>query len=130
MTAILPERARLVYVSTSGVYGDCGGAVVSEARPLRPGNARARRRVDAERQLVRVARQRGMHLIILRVPGIYAADRLPLARLKAERSTFNRKSMRAKKSHHVVTHGFSRSNSDDEIGVGILVGLNNDAVDL
>lgn len=83
-----PERAKIltrvmVYLSTSGVYGDCGGAVVSEARPLRPGNARARRRVDAERQLVRVARQRGMHLIILRVPGIYAVDRLPLARLKA-----------------------------------------------
>ncbi len=73
----------MVYLSTSGVYGDCGGALVSEARPLRPGNARARRRVDAERQLARVARQRGMHLIILRVPGIYAADRLPLARLKA-----------------------------------------------
>ncbi len=73
----------MVYLSTSGVYGDCGGALVSEARPLRPANARARRRVDAERQLTRVAKRRGMHLIILRVPGIYAADRLPLERLKA-----------------------------------------------
>lgn len=72
-----------VYISTSGVYGDCGGALVGEARPLCPGNARARRRVDAERQLARVAKQRGMFLIILRVPGIYAADRLPLDRLKA-----------------------------------------------
>lgn len=73
----------IVYLSTSGVYGDCAGALVSEARPLCPGNARARRRVDAERQLARNAKRRGMHLIILRVPGIYAADRLPLARLTA-----------------------------------------------
>ncbi len=73
----------IVYLSTSGVYGDCAGALVSEARPLCPGNARARRRVDAERQLARIAKRRGMHLIILRVPGIYAADRLPLARLTA-----------------------------------------------
>lgn len=83
-----PGRAKIltrvmVYLSTSGVYGDCGGALVSEARPPRPANPRARRRVDAERQLAKVAKRRGMHLIILRVPGIYAADRLPLERIKA-----------------------------------------------
>jgi len=73
----------IIYLSTSGVYGDCGGAVVSEARALRPANPRAQRRVDAERRLARHAKRRGMHLIILRVPGIYAADRLPLERLQA-----------------------------------------------
>ncbi|HJS39703.1 MAG TPA: SDR family NAD(P)-dependent oxidoreductase, partial [Burkholderiales bacterium] len=46
---ILP--ARVVYVSTSGVYGDCAGARVDESRPVNPQTDRARRRVDAERQL-------------------------------------------------------------------------------
>jgi nucleoside-diphosphate-sugar epimerase len=78
---ILP--ARFVYVSTSGVYGDCGGAWVEESRPVNPQSDRARRRVDAERQLARWCRERGAALVVLRAPGIYAADRLPLARLRA-----------------------------------------------
>ena len=73
----------IVYLSTSGVYGDCAGALVTEARALNPRNPRARRRADAERMLVRMARKCRTRLVILRVPGIYAADRLPLARLKA-----------------------------------------------
>jgi len=81
LCAILPEGARVVYVSTSGVYGDCGGALIDETRPVAPRNARARRRVDAERVLRDWARRRGGHLAILRVPGIYARDRLPLRRL-------------------------------------------------
>src|SRR3954469_23420019 len=44
---------RVVYLSTSGVYGDCGGALVDEARPLHPQTPRARRRADAEAQLGR-----------------------------------------------------------------------------
>jgi len=78
---ILP--ARVVYVSTSGVYGDCGGARVDESRALRPQTDRARRRVDAERQLALWCSERGVVLVILRVPGIYAADRLPLEQLRA-----------------------------------------------
>ena len=78
---ILP--ARLVYVSTSGVYGDCSGAPVEESRPVNPQTGRARRRVDAERQLARWCSERGVALVILRAPGIYAADRLPLERLRA-----------------------------------------------
>ena len=77
----LPQR--LVYISTSGVYGDCGGAVVDETWRVRPSNDRARRRVDAERQLRTWGVENGVHVSILRVPGIYAAERLPLARLKA-----------------------------------------------
>lgn len=73
----------LVYLSTSGVYGDCAGARITEAQPLSPRNARARRRVDAERVLTRAARRGAFRLVILRVPGIYAADRLPLKRLQA-----------------------------------------------
>ncbi|MGH8705905.1 MAG: NAD-dependent epimerase/dehydratase family protein, partial [Burkholderiales bacterium] len=78
---ILP--ARIVYVSTSGVYGDCGGALVDESRAVQPQSARARRRVHAEQQLARWCGARGIALSVLRVPGIYAADRLPLERLRA-----------------------------------------------
>lgn len=82
LLAILPEHARLVYVSTSGVYGDCGGAVIDETRAVAPSNARARRRLDAERVLRDWARRGAGSVSILRVPGIYAADRLPLKRLR------------------------------------------------
>jgi nucleoside-diphosphate-sugar epimerase len=78
---ILP--ARIVYVSTSGVYGDCGGALVDELRPIAPQTARARRRADAERCLALWCSSHALPLVVLRVPGIYAADRLPLARLRA-----------------------------------------------
>ena len=78
---ILP--ARIVYVSTSGVYGDCAGARVDEARPPAPKTERARRRLDAETQLAQWAGKRGVALVVLRVPGIYAAERLPLERLRA-----------------------------------------------
>jgi len=76
----LPQR--LIYISTSGVYGDCAGARIDETRPLRPATDRALRRVDAERQLRRFASRRGVCVSILRAPGIYAADRLPVARLQ------------------------------------------------
>ncbi|HEY4541799.1 MAG TPA: SDR family oxidoreductase [Noviherbaspirillum sp.] len=81
LAAILPEHARLVYVSTSGVYGDCGGEWVQESRPLRPQSARGQRRADAEQVLRAWARRRQARLGILRVPGIYADDRLPVERL-------------------------------------------------
>jgi nucleoside-diphosphate-sugar epimerase len=83
----LPQR--LVYISTSGVYGDCGGAVVDETRRVRPSNDRARRRVDAERLLRAWGVENGVHVSILRVPGIYAAERLPLARLMAGTPVLN-----------------------------------------
>jgi nucleoside-diphosphate-sugar epimerase len=78
---ILPSR--VVYVSTSGVYGDCGGARVDESRPLAPQTGRARRRADAERRLALWCSSREIALVVLRAPGIYAADRLPLERLRA-----------------------------------------------
>lgn len=73
---------QLVYIGTSGVYGDCGGAVVSESRPLHPQTARAQRRIDAERQIRSWVKRNHVKASILRVPGIYAVDRLPLARLQ------------------------------------------------
>ena len=70
---------RMVYISTSGVYGDCAGERVDETRPLNPQTPRARRRMDAETQL----QSYSANLLILRAPSIYAADRLPLERLRA-----------------------------------------------
>ena len=67
--------ASLVYGSTTGVYGDCGGDKVSEARPVAPHTPRAQRRVDAERQVRFFGRGTGAHTAVLRIPGIYAPDR-------------------------------------------------------
>jgi len=72
----------LIYISTSGVYGDCGGAVVEESRPLHAQTARAQLRVSAEQQIRSWARRNGVQASILRVPGIYAAERLPLERIR------------------------------------------------
>jgi nucleoside-diphosphate-sugar epimerase len=70
-------------VSTTGVYGDHAGAQVSELTPVNPQSERAKRRVDAENCLRLWAPAHGVALTILRVPGIYAADRLPVERIKA-----------------------------------------------
>lgn len=78
--ASLPRR--LVYISTSGVYGDCAGDRVFETRKPAPRTARARRRVAAETLLRRFGRESRCAVSILRAPGIYAADRLPLERLR------------------------------------------------
>lgn len=121
---------RLVYLSTTGVYGDRGGAFTRETDTLQPLTDRARRRVDAERQVrfglhrpdssnhrpdgsnasspraahphadstrsdsgdsahVSGARHRRLQqpplpALVLRVPGIYAADRLPVERLRQQ----------------------------------------------
>lgn len=75
----LPQH--VVYISTSGVYGDAGGALVEETRPVCPQTPRAWRRADAERRLRAWGTRAGIRVTILRAPGIYAADRLPLARL-------------------------------------------------
>ena len=73
----------LIYVSTSGVYGDCHGAEIDETRTVAPATDRASRRVDAERRLRAWASRTATRLVILRVPGIYASDRLPTARIAA-----------------------------------------------
>lgn len=73
---------RLVYISTTGVYGDCDGAWVDETWPVRPGAPRALRRCDAERQLQQWCLASGAELVILRVAGIYGPGRLPLARIR------------------------------------------------
>ncbi len=76
---ILPRR--LVYIGTSGVYGDCGGDWIDESRPVNPQTPRAVRRADAERRLLAWAEKHNSAVVVLRAPGIYAADRLPVERL-------------------------------------------------
>lgn len=72
----------LVYISTTGVYGDAGGALVDEFTPVAPSNDRSRRRVAAERTAQAWCAARGVRCVILRVPGIYGPNRLPLERLQ------------------------------------------------
>lgn len=69
-----PPQA-LVYASTTGVYGDCGGAFIDETRAPNPMTDRAARRVDAEAQLRAFGRRHGTRVSLLRIPGIYAPDR-------------------------------------------------------
>jgi len=76
--------ASLVYASTTGVYGDCGGALVPETRAVAPGTPRAQRRVNAERAVRHLGRA-GVRASVLRIPGIYAPNReggTPEARLR------------------------------------------------
>ncbi len=77
----LPQH--VVYISTSGVYGDCKGEFVAETRPLSPRTGRAQRRADAEQQLRGWGKRSRVRVSILRAPGIYSGERLPLERLRA-----------------------------------------------
>jgi nucleoside-diphosphate-sugar epimerase len=84
LTQRLPESpAGIVYVSTSGVYGDCAGELVDESRPVNPQTDRARRRLDAETALQQWGALYRVPIVILRVAGIYGPGRLPLQRLQA-----------------------------------------------
>ena len=79
--ATVPPHA-FVYMSTTGVYGDTDGAVVDESSTVQPRTDRARRRVSAE-EMTRVwCNERRVRRVVLRVPGIYGPDRLPLERLR------------------------------------------------
>jgi nucleoside-diphosphate-sugar epimerase len=78
--AATPQVKDCIYVSTTGVYGPAGGAWVDEITPLRPNEARGERRVAAENRLKASQIQR---VSVLRAPGIYAQERLPIARIQA-----------------------------------------------
>ncbi len=74
--------ASFVYASTTGVYGDTGGACVDERAPLAPANDRSRRRVAAEEAAASWCAARDVRCVVLRIPGIYGPNRLPLERLE------------------------------------------------
>lgn len=76
----LPRR--IVYISTSGVYGDQGGGWVTEDTPTNPGAERSHRRLDAENRLRQFRQQYSVELVILRVGGIYGPGRLPEKRIR------------------------------------------------
>ena len=76
---------RIVYISTTGVYGDTRGDWVTETSKTNPTNDRAKRRLDAEQQLTTFCPGNNCSLVILRVPGIYGANRLPVDRIKQGR---------------------------------------------
>ena len=77
-----PKPQSFVYISTTGVYGDCGGAKIDESAKINPCTSRARRRVAAEHQLTLWAAAGGSNLVILRAPGIYGPGRLGEKRLQ------------------------------------------------
>ena len=77
-----PTLRRVVYLSTTGVYGDAGGAPVNEDTPPNPATPRARRRLAAETALRAACVAVGVEWTVLRVPGIYGPGRLPLERLR------------------------------------------------
>ena len=97
---------RFVYVSTTGVYGDRRGEFVTETDDVNPQTDRARRRVDAERQLRAWSRRHGGYVSILRVPGIYSETRLPIDRLKQGVSVLQ--SRDDSYSNHIHAHDLAR----------------------
>ena len=76
----LPER--IVYISTTGIYGDCQGEWIDESRAPNPQVDRSKRRLDAETALQEWSLQTGVRIVVLRVPGIYGPEKLPLARIR------------------------------------------------
>jgi nucleoside-diphosphate-sugar epimerase len=111
--------ARILYISTTGVYGDAGGALVDEDTPTNPGSDRAARRVDAEQALRTWCRHRGVAWTILRVPGIYGPGRLPLERLKRREPMIR----------HSEAGFASRIHVDDLVAACVVAGHSPKAVD-
>lgn len=75
------EPVKIVYISTTGVYGDCGEELVTEERPVNPANHTAQRRCDAEKSFTAWGEERGVPVVILRVGGIYGPGRIPVQRI-------------------------------------------------
>ena len=75
------EPRKIIYMSTSGVYGDCGGEEVTEETPPNPQTSRGKRRLDAETAFREWGKERGVAVVILRVTGIYGPGRLPVSQL-------------------------------------------------
>lgn len=79
----LGSPRRVVYLSTTGVYGDCGGVWIDEDHPVNPTVERAHRRLEAETRWRVWSRETGGELVILRVAGIYGPGKLPIKRLQS-----------------------------------------------
>lgn len=84
-----PAPQRFVYISTTGVYGDWDGAVVTEKSPVNPSSRMSRPRVAAENQLTEWAARTGSDAVILRVPGIYGPGRLGIENIEKRGAFIN-----------------------------------------
>ncbi|MBS82680.1 MAG: hypothetical protein CMD65_00915 [Gammaproteobacteria bacterium] len=76
------EIKSLLYISTSGIYGNHNGLSVNENTKPTPNTNRAKRRLDAEEKIKVFAEEKNISYVILRVPGIYGPDRLPIDKIK------------------------------------------------
>lgn len=76
------QPSRVVYLSTTGVYGHRPGEVITEVTIPLPGQARSARRLAAEAAMTRWCQNLGVPLVVLRLPAIYGPGRLPLARIE------------------------------------------------
>jgi nucleoside-diphosphate-sugar epimerase len=92
----------LGYLSTTGVYGDTGGAWVDEASPTAPRAGRSRARLEAEQAWL----ASGLPVQIFRLPAIYGPGRSPFAALRAGQSRLI----------HKPGQVFSRVHVDDLVG--------------
>lgn len=84
LEALDPAPRRLVYISTTGVYGDHRGSDVDEQTPVNPRSPGAALRVGAEKAVTEWAAGTGNDAIILRVPGIYGPGRLGIERIREQ----------------------------------------------
>ena len=115
------EVKKLIYISTSGVYGICNGNFVNEENKLNPLTDRAKRRADAETQIQKFCMRKNIGGIIFRVPGIYGRNRLPIKRVKERDPLINIEESRTTNLIHVgdltrlVIKALSLTNKKTEI---------------
>lgn len=81
--------AKILYISTTSVYGDCGDETVTEERAINPANHTAKRRCDAERRFRKWGIEQGVPVVILRVAGIYGPGRIPMQRILSREPLLN-----------------------------------------
>lgn len=79
----MPRPAKIIYISTTAVYGDNGDELITELTPPAPGTSRGQRRLDAEATFQHFGKEHHVPVTILRVAGIYGPGRLPLQQLRS-----------------------------------------------
>jgi nucleoside-diphosphate-sugar epimerase len=75
LNALPTATGRVIYVSSTGVYGDCAGQWIDEQTPCNPDRAGGRACLAAEKALL--AHPRGAEAVVLRMAGIYGPGRIP-----------------------------------------------------
>ncbi len=112
---------KLIYISTSGVYGNCNGQIVNEENQINPLTDRAKRRANAESQIKSYCKRNNIGGIIFRVPGIYGRNRLPIKRVMDRDPLIKIEESRTTNLIHVsdltrlVIKAFELSNKETEI---------------